>query len=74
MTKKTITIDHNDHTITEVYSMLPDGTETLISKTFYDTVEGTCRSETYSNGVKVKVVTTYVTPDGAVIEQEHITP
>ncbi|MGL5223556.1 MAG: hypothetical protein ACRC8I_11640 [Plesiomonas shigelloides] len=67
MTTKRVIVEHNDHTITEVFSVAPDGTETLLSKTFQ--YAGECRTEMYSNGVKLRVNTLYETPDGAVVEQ-----
>lgn len=68
MTTKRVVLEHNDHTITEVYSVAPDGVETLISKTLKDADK--CMTETYSEGVKLRVVTIYETPDGATVEQE----
>ena len=52
--------------------MAPDGAETLLSKMFQ--YAGECRTETYSNGVKLRVNTLYETPDGAVVEQNDPVP
>lgn len=69
MTTKRVVVEHNDHTITEVFSVMPDGTESLISKTFQDGER--CCTETYSNGVKLRVNTLYETPSGAVVDQSR---
>ena len=72
MPTKRVIVEHNDHTITEVFSVAPDGVETLLSKTYQ--YAGECRTETYSNGVKLRVNTVYETPDGAVVEQSDPIP
>lgn len=69
MTTKRVVVEHNDHTITEIFSVMPDGTESLISKTFQDGER--CCTETYSNGVKIRVNTLYETPGGAVVDQSR---
>ena len=72
MATKRVIVEHNDHTITEVFSVAPDGTETLLNKTFQ--YAGECRTETYSNGVKPRVSTLYETPDGAMVEHNDPVP
>lgn len=69
MTTKRVIVEHNDHTITEIFSVMPDGAESLISKTFQDGER--CCTETYSNGVKIRVNTLYETPSGAVVDQSR---